>query len=140
MKSSSKSVRAALGAACLAMLGGCESTALVPLTAYALDGLSYASSGKGLTDHAISAANNKDCALFRAVQGGQICETGPSVEVAPALAMTDTGGVSATDAATVRELLARAPEMMAPASDAVTEKRPNLPFGASKNPKSLPFN
>ncbi len=112
----------------------------MPLTAYALDGLSYASSGKGLTDHAISAATHKDCALFRMVQGSRICDTGPSVEVAPALAMANTQGVSEADAVALRELLARAPDMMAPAAGGETEKRPALPYGASKNPKSLPFN
>lgn len=38
------------------------------------DGMTYVFTGKGGTDHIVSAAMNKDCALARAVQGMAICE------------------------------------------------------------------
>lgn len=39
----------------------------------ALSGLSYASSGKGISDHAMSVMSERDCAVLRAVRGEQIC-------------------------------------------------------------------
>tara|TARA_Y100000296_G_scaffold84807_1_gene118930 strand:- start:554 stop:871 length:318 start_codon:yes stop_codon:yes gene_type:complete len=37
------------------------------------DAVSYVSTGKTTTDHAISAIQNEDCALFRFVKGEKIC-------------------------------------------------------------------
>jgi hypothetical protein len=54
---------------------------------YAVDGLSFASSGKSMTDRALSAAIDQDCAMFRAIQGKDICnEAGPGDEGETALA------------------------------------------------------
>tara|TARA_B100000427_G_scaffold248348_1_gene211447 strand:+ start:360 stop:683 length:324 start_codon:yes stop_codon:yes gene_type:complete len=39
----------------------------------AADGASYITTGKSTTDHAISVVTNKDCALFRIVNGKNIC-------------------------------------------------------------------
>lgn len=43
------------------------------VVSYAADGISYAVSGKALTDHALSAVLEEDCALARAVQGRTVC-------------------------------------------------------------------
>lgn len=43
------------------------------VVSYAVDGISYAVSGKALTDHALSAVLEEDCALARAVQGRTVC-------------------------------------------------------------------
>jgi len=40
---------------------------------FALDGLSYATTGKSVTDHAISAVADRDCAMIRALNGEAIC-------------------------------------------------------------------
>jgi len=40
---------------------------------FALDGLSYVTTGKSVTDHAISAVADRDCAMFRALNGEAIC-------------------------------------------------------------------
>jgi len=47
----------------------------VQAASFALDGLSYAATGKSVTDHAISAMADKDCAIARALNGEQICTT-----------------------------------------------------------------
>lgn len=60
----------------LALAFGLATGACAPPAGFvALSGLSYASSGKGISDHAISAVSEKDCAVLRAVRGGDICET-----------------------------------------------------------------
>lgn len=56
-------------------LGLTVSACAPPAGFVALSGLSYASSGKGISDHAISAVSEKDCAVLRAVRGADICET-----------------------------------------------------------------
>ena len=39
----------------------------------AADGASYITTGKSTTDHAISVVSDKDCALFRVINGENIC-------------------------------------------------------------------
>jgi hypothetical protein len=57
----------------LCALGGCALPPAITIAQYALDGISYVATGKSLTDHAISFALRKDCALMRIVQGMEIC-------------------------------------------------------------------
>jgi len=40
---------------------------------FALDGISYVATGKSVTDHALSAMADKDCAMVRALNGEAIC-------------------------------------------------------------------
>ena len=40
-----------------------------------LDGVNYVSTGKSVSDHAISVVAQKDCAVLRALNGQDICET-----------------------------------------------------------------
>lgn len=64
-------------------LSGCI-VALPPaiqLASLALDGVSYAATGKSVTDHAISTVTAQDCAMLRGLQGENIC-TDKAVEVA----------------------------------------------------------
>jgi len=82
-----KTLRKAFKLSALAGLGmslsGCI-VALPPaiqLASFALDGLSYVSTGKSVTDHAISAVTAKDCAMLRGLQGDNIC-TKNAVQVA----------------------------------------------------------
>ena len=72
------------------LLGGCGLPPIVTAMTYAVDGLSYATSGKGMADHAISAATNKDCAMFRIAQGRTMCQNEKAVQETPVLAMVDT--------------------------------------------------
>lgn len=57
---------------------------------YTLTGLSYASSGKGVADHALSAAIDQDCAVLRAVQGIQICGPADRGDAAGLMTMIDS--------------------------------------------------
>ena len=57
----------------LLTLGACGMPSGIAALSYAMNGVSYASSGKGVADHALSAAADKDCAMLRAVQGVDIC-------------------------------------------------------------------
>ena len=72
-------------AACglLTSLSGCI-VAIPPalqLASMALDGVSYATTGKTVTDHAISTITAKDCAMSRLLDGDDVCTSIP-VEVA----------------------------------------------------------
>jgi hypothetical protein len=58
------------------LLGGCGLPPALTVASWALDGVSYAISGKSVTDHAISEVAQQDCALLRVVQGREICDSG----------------------------------------------------------------
>lgn len=75
------------------LLGGCGLPPALSAASWALDGISYLASGKSVTDHAISEVAQQDCALFRVVQGRELCEAhaddtqtaeGPQIIVATA--------------------------------------------------------
>ena len=74
------------------LLSSCAIPSAVTSLGYALDGFSYMASGKGVADHALSASQNRDCALLRAVRGAEICDAGAVAtgEAGPALAMVET--------------------------------------------------
>jgi hypothetical protein len=45
----------------------------ISLTLWAVDGVSYITTDRTLLDHAISAAVDKDCRIFRGIQQKQFC-------------------------------------------------------------------
>lgn len=56
------------------LLGGCGAIPpAIGLMSYAVDGVSLLASGKTLSDHAISAASDQDCKLFRMAQNLEVC-------------------------------------------------------------------
>jgi hypothetical protein len=55
-------------------LVGCGLPPAVTLISYALDGISLISTGKTVGDHALSVAANQDCAVWRAVDGEEVCK------------------------------------------------------------------
>lgn len=58
-----------------AVLAGCASVPPgVMIASQAFQGLSYATTGKSGTDHALSVAMAEDCALHRMVTGGAVCQ------------------------------------------------------------------
>lgn len=129
--------RAGIAACALMLLAGCETAALVPLAAYTADGLSYVSSGKGLADHAISAATDRDCALYRLAQGGGLCALEESLKQAPALAMAEPTAAGGEADDRIREVIARTAGWRAAGE--------GKPAGAAKAPvqkdaSSIPFN
>ncbi len=63
----------AIGITVLAV-GGCAALPpSVQIASWALDGLSYIVSKKSVTDHGLSVAMQKDCALWRGLTEGRIC-------------------------------------------------------------------
>ncbi len=54
-------------AACLS-LGGCAAPPVYSFVSFALDGVSIIATGKSVSDHALSAAVEKDCAMWRVLQ------------------------------------------------------------------------
>ena len=82
----------------LALLGlplaltGCGLPPIVAALSYAMDGVSYATSGKSVTDHALSAATERDCAIYRVLMGEKICHGGTTGGDSTVLAMVDGPG------------------------------------------------
>ena len=75
------------------LLAGCAVPPALTLASLAADGVSYVTTGKSTTDHAISAIAEEDCALVRAVKEEAICVpkgtvvaamAGPDQEIVPA--------------------------------------------------------
>ena len=63
-------------------LAGCALPPAVTVASLVADGLSLVTTGKSTTDHAISAFVHEDCALFRVVDGRQICDPDGDVLIA----------------------------------------------------------
>ena len=55
------------------LLGACALPASFTIATLAIDGISYATSGKSVSDHALSAVANEDCAMWRVLQARPIC-------------------------------------------------------------------
>jgi hypothetical protein len=62
-----------LTAAAAAPLAGCGVFESVTMASYAVNGISYASTGKSVMDHAASYGTGKDCALLRAARDEEMC-------------------------------------------------------------------
>jgi len=56
---------------CVAILGGTYQT--VDTVATGATAVSYGTTGKGLTDHAVSAATGKDCRMFNIFKNTKVC-------------------------------------------------------------------
>lgn len=93
-----RALKISVAAGLLMSLSGCI-VALPPaiqLASLALDGVSYATTGKSVTDHAISGITDQDCAMVRVLKGDDICSQIPT-EVAmlpdgtPVLGAVDAG-------------------------------------------------
>jgi hypothetical protein len=57
----------------LLALSGCALPPVIAIASYAVNGISYMASGKSVSDYALSAVVERDCALFRVVMGDNIC-------------------------------------------------------------------
>ncbi len=117
------------------VLSGCALPPIVTVASLAANGVSYATTGKGTTDHAISAVAGEDCAILRAAKDEEICDPDGEVLVKLDGATTtdadwyydpETGSPSAPPPAPVQspnELLAAVdPVSAAPAQPAITNK------------------
>jgi hypothetical protein len=67
-------IRTAVLAGAATLLAGCGVVPpVIAALSYAIDGVSLIGSGKSVSDHALSAATERDCALFRVFTTGEIC-------------------------------------------------------------------
>ena len=63
--------------AMLLLLSGCAALAIPPaltIASYATDGVSYLATDKSVTDHMLSDALGRDCAMWRIMRGRSICK------------------------------------------------------------------
>lgn len=59
--------------ALVAMLCGCAAPAAVHVASFAVDSIAYVVTGKGTTDHALSAMAGGNCRLSNAMRGRNLC-------------------------------------------------------------------
>ncbi|MDH5750607.1 MAG: SPOR domain-containing protein [Rhodospirillales bacterium] len=71
---------------CSLLVAGCAAPLPLQVATWALDGLTLMTTGKSVADHGISLVAQKDCALWRGVTDGQICQDYPEEGVAVAKA------------------------------------------------------
>ena len=149
--------RMATGIAAAALLSGCLGVPPALVAArYAAEAGAYATTGRTLTDHAISGVAGEDCRLWRVVDGADICQewgrdgelqvarrtADPPVPAGAASAGGD-GAVASTDplAAYVRPADPVAPTSAADAQIAAADEmlfaRPGTPVGAVLPPVSV---
>lgn len=55
------------------LVAGCALPMPVAIMSYALDSASYATTGKSMTDHGLSAVLQQDCAIWRGIVDGELC-------------------------------------------------------------------
>jgi hypothetical protein len=82
------------GFAMVLTLAGCGLPPALSVATTVADGFSYVTTGKGMTDHALSVVTESDCALLRAFDERDIC-TAYSGEEMPAI-LTSSGPVAGT--------------------------------------------
>ncbi len=66
------------------LLSGCGIPPAISIASYVLDGVSYAATGKSISDHGISAATGRDCATWRLIKGENPCKGDPTERKDPA--------------------------------------------------------
>ena len=65
-------------------LSGCAIPPAISIASYVLDGISYAATGKSVSDHGISMATGRDCATWRLIKGENPCNGDPTERKDPA--------------------------------------------------------
>ena len=71
-----KALRAGVALGLAAGLSGCATSGAMTLMSLGASGVSFAVSGKSLSDHALSVVLDRDCAFWRPVKGEPICRDG----------------------------------------------------------------
>ncbi len=69
---------------CPLFVGACALPLPLQLAAWTADGISYLMTSKSMSDHGLSAALGRDCAVHRAITEGDICRE--DADSAPVLA------------------------------------------------------
>jgi sporulation related protein len=70
----------------LASVCGCAIPPALTIASFAVNAVSYAATGKSVTDHGLSAVVGEDCALWRAVADRKICRDDQVEPAGPAVA------------------------------------------------------
>ncbi len=99
------------------VLGGCAIPMPLKVASWAIDGISYISTKKTVTDHGVSLAMGQDCALLRAVtEKGKVCvdDASSGTAVAKAEKPVDQGKKAAARPATEEDLVAVQADRPAP--------------------------
>ncbi len=83
------------------LVSGCALPIPFQIASWAASGFSYATTGKSISDHAVSAVAEKDCALHRIALGENICSPGETdgtalAEAEPAVAEQNSEQMAAT--------------------------------------------
>ena len=107
----------------LLLLTGCALPVPVAMTSYAVDGIFLMGTGKTVTDHALSAATDQDCRLWRAMGDKPVCMDPAVPEVGPATG-DPAGLVAVTTAQPVPQTPPRPTVAAAPAAVAVAMPPP----------------
>jgi hypothetical protein len=111
------------------LLSGCVLPPIVGAVAYLADGVSYLGTGKSVSDHALSAVMDEDCATWRLLKGELICQ-GPGDKgrkniFAVAAATTTYPGEAPDDTARpATTMLAEAPRAAEPAASRLAAIEP----------------
>jgi hypothetical protein len=66
------------------LLSGCAIPPALSIASYAIDAISYAATGKSISDHGISMAAGRDCATWRLIKGENPCKGEPTEVANPA--------------------------------------------------------
>jgi len=66
------------------LLSGCAIPPALSIASYAIDAISYAATGKSISDHGISMAAGRDCATWRLIKGENPCKGEPTEIANPA--------------------------------------------------------
>jgi len=65
-------------------LSGCGIPPAITIASYVINGMSYAATGKSVSDHGISAIAGRDCATWRVIKGENPCKGDPTERADPA--------------------------------------------------------
>jgi hypothetical protein len=82
------------------LLGGCALPVHVQVLSWAIDGFSYLTTDKSVTDHGLSMVVEKDCALWRLITEGEICRDEDAITTIAAadITLVDEGTEPEVDA------------------------------------------
>ena len=108
------------------VLWSCALPPALSIASLMVDGVSYAASGKSVQDHALSAATDEDCALWRVAKGLAICRDKDGG--------TDSAVAGKSDA--VPDETAIAPELLAARAEALDTPQPIIVAQLSMPPFS----
>jgi len=122
-----------LAAALAGTLTGCAVPPVLSVAGLIVDGVSFAATGRTMTDHALSIATEEDCKLFRVVDGAPICQ--PAEDGLPSLAEVPTVEIDGQIIAVSYDYPASDPSDAAPASLGPAREARNVEI-ASLDPAS----